>query len=164
MLPVLAPILSQLAGAGMQKVADAVMDKGLDVVEAKLGVKLTPNEDGILDPVKLAEVENAAMKHAEFMAELDQKDRDSARANRLAIVTNKDVPWWEKAVMPFLAVFTVVATFVLVGILCFVEIADAQERIVIFVLGFVTAVAGQVLSFYFGSSQGSRDKTDTMRK
>ena len=36
MLPLLAPILSQLAGAGMQKVADAVMDKGLDVVEAKL--------------------------------------------------------------------------------------------------------------------------------
>ena len=102
MLPLLAPILSQLAGSGMQKVADAVMDKGLDVVEAKLGVKLTPNEDGILDPGKLAEVEAAAMKHAEFMAELDQKDRDSARANRLAIVTNKDVPWWEKAVMPFL--------------------------------------------------------------
>ena len=51
MLPLLAPILSQLAGAGMQKVADAVMDKGLDVVEAKLGVKLTPNEDGVLDSV-----------------------------------------------------------------------------------------------------------------
>jgi hypothetical protein len=140
------------------------MDKGLDVVEAKLGVKLTPNEDGVLDPVKLAEVESAAMKHAEFMAELDQKDRDSARATRFAIVTNKDVPWWEKAVMPFLAVFTVVATFALVGILCFVEIADSQERIVIFVLGFVTAVAGQVLSFYFGSSQGSKDKTEALKK
>lgn len=164
MLPLLAPILSQLAGAGMQKVADAVMDKGLDVVEAKLGVKLTPNEDGVLDPVKLAEVESAAMKHAEFMAELDQKDRENARATRLAIVTNKEVPWWEKAVMPFLAVFTVVATFVLVGILCFVEIADSQERIVIFVLGFVTAVAGQVLSFYFGSSQGSKDKTEALKK
>lgn len=164
MLPLLAPILAQLAGAGMQKVADAVMDKGLDVVEAKLGVKLTPNEDGILDPAKLAEVETAAMKHAEFMAELDQKDRESARAARLAIVTNKHVPWWEKAVMPFLAVFTVVATFALVGILCFVEIADKQERIVIFVLGFVTAVAGQVLSFYFGSSQGSKDKTEALKK
>lgn len=164
MLPLLAPILSQLAGAGMQKVADAVMDKGLDVVEAKLGVKLTPNEDGVLDPAKLAEVETAAMKHAEFMAELDQKDRENARANRLAVVTNKDVPWWEKAVMPFLAVFTVVATFALVGILCFVEIAETQERIVIFVLGFVTAVAGQVLSFYFGSSQGSKDKTEALKK
>ncbi len=164
MLPLLAPILSQLAGAGMQKVADAVMDKGLDVVEAKLGVKLTPNEEGVLDPAKLAEVETAAMKHAEFMAELDQKDRENARANRLAVVTNKDVPWWEKAVMPFLAVFTVVATFALVGILCFVEIAETQERIVIFVLGFVTAVAGQVLSFYFGSSQGSKDKTEALKK
>jgi hypothetical protein len=66
--------------------------------------------------------------------------------------------------MPFLAVFTVVATFTLVGILCFVEIADSQERIVIFVLGFVIAVAGQVLSFYFGSSQGSKDKTEALKK
>jgi hypothetical protein len=164
MLPLLAPILSQLAGAGMQKVADAVMDKGLDAVEEKLGIKLTPNSDGVLDPAKLAEVEQASMKHKEFMAELDHKDRESARAAHFAIVTSKDVPWWEKAVMPFLAVFTVVCTFVLVGILCFINIADAQERIVIFVLGFVTAVAGQVLSFYFGSSQGSKDKTEALTK
>lgn len=164
MLPLLAPILSQLAGAGMQKVADAVMEKGLDAVEEKLGVKLTPNADGVLDPQKLSEVENAAMKHKEFMAELDHKDRQSARDHHLAIVTNKDVPWWEKAVMPFLAVFTVVCTFILVGILCFVNIADAQERIVIFVLGFVTAVAGQVLSFYFGSSQGSKEKSEALLK
>jgi hypothetical protein len=164
MLPLLAPILSQLAGSGMQKVADAVMDKGLDAVEEKLGVKLTPNADGILDPAKLAEVEQAAMKHKEFMAELDHKDRESARAAHFAMVTNKDVPWYEKATMPFLAVFVVVSTFLLVGILCFINIADAQERIVIFVLGFVTAVAGQVLSFYFGSSQGSKDKTEAMRK
>jgi hypothetical protein len=164
MLPLLAPILSQLAGAGMQKVADAVMDKGLDAVEEKLGIKLTPNSDGVLDPAKLAEVEQASMKHKEFMAELDHKDRESARAAHFAIVTSKDVPWWEKAVMPFLAVFTVVCTFVLVGILCFINIADAQERIVIFVLGFVTAVAGQVLSFYFGSSQGSKDKTEALSK
>lgn len=164
MIPLLAPILSQLAGVGMQKVADAVLDKGLDAVEEKLGVKLTPNEDGILDPAKLAEVEAAAMKHAEFMAELDQKDRDSARATRLSLVANKDVPWWEKAVMPFLAIFTVVATFALVGILCFVNIGESQERIVIFVLGFVTAVATQVLSFYFGSSQGSKDKTEALKK
>lgn len=164
MIPLLAPILAQLAGAGMQKVADAVMDKGIDVVEEQLGVKLTPNADGVLDPARLAEVESAAMKHAEFMAELDHKDRESARAARIAVVTNKDVPWYEKAVMPFLAVFTVVCTFILVGILCFVNIADAQERIVIFVLGFVTAVAGQVLSFYFGSSQGSKDKTEALKK
>lgn len=164
MIPLLAPILSQLAGSGLQKVADAVMDKGIDAVEEKLGVKLTPNADGVLDPSRLAEVEAAAMKHKEFMAELDHKDRESARENRLAILTNKDIPWWEKAVMPFLAVFTVVATFVLVGILCFVNIVESQERIVIFVLGFVTAVAGQVLSFYFGSSQGSKEKSEAMRK
>jgi hypothetical protein len=40
----LAPILSQLAGAGLQKVADAVLDKGVEHVEEKLGIKLTPTK------------------------------------------------------------------------------------------------------------------------
>ena len=42
MLPLLAPILTQLAGAGMQKVVDAVLDKGTAAVEEKLGITLTP--------------------------------------------------------------------------------------------------------------------------
>lgn len=162
MIPLLAPILAQLAGAGMQKVADMVMDKGLDVVEDKLGITLTPNADGVLDPAKLQAVQDAAMKHAEFMAEIDAKDRDSARAAHVAIATSKDAHIIEKLTVPILALGTVGLTFLLITILCFVDVSDGQERIVIFILGFVTAAAGQVLSFFFGSSQGSKDKTDAM--
>lgn len=54
MLPLLAPILTQLAGAGLQKVADSVLEQGLDHVEEKLGIKLEPNENGVLDDTKLA--------------------------------------------------------------------------------------------------------------
>jgi hypothetical protein len=33
---------------------------------------------------------------------------------------------------------------------------------VIYALGFLTSAATQVISFYFGSSQGSKDKSDAL--
>ena len=164
MLPLLAPILTQLAGAGLQKVADAVMDKGVDYVEDKLGITLTPDETGQLPPEKLEAVKNEANRHKEFMAELELKDREGARANHLAIATSKDVIPLEKYVVPCLALGTVAIAFILIGILMFVNVEDNQEQIIIFALGFVTSAAGQVLSFYFGSSQGSKEKTEVLKK
>jgi hypothetical protein len=45
----------------------------------------------------------------------------------------------------------------------FVDTPNDQQQLVIFALGFITSAAGQVLSFYFGSSQGSKDKTEDMK-
>lgn len=163
MLPLLAPILTQLASEGLQKVADAVMDKGVDYVEDKLGVTLTPDDSGKLPPATLEAVKNEANRHKEFMAEIELKDREGARANHLAIATSKDVIMLEKYVVPLLALGTVAIAFLLIGILMFVNVEDNQEQIIIFALGFVTSAAGQVLSFYFGSSQGSKDKTEALK-
>lgn len=163
MLPLLAPILTQLAGAGLQKVADAVMDKGVDYVEDKLGITLTPDETGTLPNDKLEAIKAEANRHQEFMAELEFKDRESARASHFAIATSKDVIPLEKYVMPVLALGTVAAAFGLVGLLMFTNVEDSQEQIVIFALGFITGAASQVLSYYFGSSQGSKDKTEQLK-
>jgi hypothetical protein len=48
---------------------------------------------------------------------------------------------------------------VFIGFLMLKDIPADQQQIIIFALGFITSSAGQVLSFYFGSSQGSKDKT-----
>jgi hypothetical protein len=53
--------------------------------------------------------------------------------------------------------------FCLIGVLMFVDTPNDQQQLVIFALGFITSAAGQVLSFYFGSSQGSKDKTEDMK-
>jgi hypothetical protein len=45
----------------------------------------------------------------------------------------------------------------------FVDTPDNQQQLVIFALGFITSAAGQVLSFYFGSSQGSKNKAEEMK-
>jgi hypothetical protein len=162
MLPLLVPILTQLAGAGMQKVVDSVLDKGVAHVEDKLGITLTPDADGKLSDEKISSLKEAAMKHEEFMFEQEVKDRGDARAAHLAMATNANVHWLEKLVLPILALGIVGVAFALVGVLMFINIPDSQENIVIYALGFLTSAATQVISFYFGSSQGSKDKSDAL--
>lgn len=158
MLPLLAPILTQLAGAGLQKVADSVMDKGLDYVEDKLGVDLRPDEDGQLSADKLQSIKVEAMKHEEFMFAKEVEDKQDARKMYMTMANKSNAHWLERLLVPMLALGVVSIAFVLVGAVMFINIPDSQENIVIFALGFVTATAGQVVGFYFGSSQGSKEK------
>jgi hypothetical protein len=92
-------------------------------------------------------------------AKLDAADRDSARQAYAAVATSQYATKYEKAVAPTLALGTVGLAFLFIGFLMWKDIPTDQQQIIIFALGFITSSAGQVLSFYFGSSQGSKDKT-----
>jgi hypothetical protein len=96
-------------------------------------------------------------------AKLDAQDRDSARQAYAQVATSEYATKLEKAVVPVLALGVVGLAFMLIGILMFVDTPNDQQQLVIFALGFITSAAGQVLSFYFGSSQGSKDKTEEMK-
>ena len=92
-------------------------------------------------------------------AKLDAQDRDSARKAYAEVATSENATKLDKAVVPLLALGTVTLAFLFIGILIFIDVASDQQQMIIFALGFITSSAGQVLSFYFGSSQGSKDKT-----
>jgi len=92
-------------------------------------------------------------------AKLEQQDRDSARKAYAEVATSEHATKLDKAVVPILALGTVALAFLFIGILIFIDVASDQQQMIIFALGFITSSAGQVLSFYFGSSQGSKDKT-----
>jgi hypothetical protein len=92
-------------------------------------------------------------------AKLEQMDRDSARKAYAEVATSANATKYEKAVAPTLALGTVGLAFLFIGFLMWKDIPSDQQQIIIFALGFITSSAGQVLSFYFGSSQGSKDKT-----
>ena len=96
-------------------------------------------------------------------AKLDAQDRDSARKAYAQVATSEYATKLEKAVVPILALGVVGLAFMLIGILMFVDTPNDQQQLVIFALGFITSAAGQVLSFYFGSSQGSKDKTEEIK-
>jgi hypothetical protein len=96
-------------------------------------------------------------------AKLDAQDRDSARKAYATVATSENATKLEKLVVPVLALGVVGLAFCLIGVLMFVDTPNDQQQLVIFALGFITSAAGQVLSFYFGSSQGSKDKTEDMK-
>ena len=163
MVPLLAPILTQLAGAGLQKVADSVLDKGLEHVEEKLGIKLEPNENGVLEDSKLAEIQMAAMKHAEFMAELDLKNTQDARGMQEKAMENSD-PVVRRFVYMFATYWSVFATGYII-LITIAEIPEKNIRFVDVVLGFILGtVVATILNFFFGSSQSSKEKTKELMK
>ena len=163
MIPLLAPILSQLAGAGLQKVADAVLDKGVESVEEKLGIKLTPNADGVLDDTKLAEIQMAAMKHEEFMAEIDLKNTQDARDMQEKAMESDD-PVVRRFIYRFAWLWSFFAiTYIIIITVC--NIPEKNIRFVDVVLGFIMGtVVSTILNFFFGSSQSSKDKTKELMK
>jgi ABC-type siderophore export system fused ATPase/permease subunit len=97
-------------------------------------------------------------------AKLEQQDRDSARRAYSEVATSEYATKLDKAVVPILALGTVGLSFFLIGVLIFINVPQDQQQMVIFALGFITGSAGQVLSFYFGSSQGSKDKTKEIQE
>jgi hypothetical protein len=172
----LLPIVQPLLAGGLNLVANAVLAKGKKVVEDKLGVELKPD----MSSEDLAKVQIAAMEHEEELmrlrieedkldlAELEMrlKDVDSARDRETAIATSKDAPLLNKIVTPVLALGVVGLTFLLFAIVMFDDTpVDASRKdILIYVLGVLSAIATQIVSYYFGSSQGSKDKADQLKE
>jgi len=125
----------------------------------KLGI-----DDSTVEGVTAALTGNPemAMKLKELdleYAKLEVQDRDSARQAYAAVATSQYSTHIEKMVVPILALGTVALAFIFIGILMIKDVPTDQQQMVIFALGFITSSAGQVLSFYFGSSQGSKEKT-----
>ena len=169
-------ILTPLLGNGLNLVANAVLAKGKKVVEEKLGVELKPD----MSPEDLAKIQIAQMEHEEELlklrlevdkldlAELEMrlKDTNDARVRETQIVTSDKTPLLNKLITPILALGLLGITFTLFGIVLFQAspIDPSRKDILIYILGVLSAVATQVVSYYFGSSQSSKDKTDALKE
>jgi hypothetical protein len=107
------------------------------------------------DAVKLKELDLKEL-------ELHNADRDSARKREMEIVKS-DAHFITKNITSLLAIGTVAGAMVMTALVFFVDFPDSQENIIIFVLGFLSSAATQVLSYYFGSSAGSKDKDEKIK-
>lgn len=136
-----------------------------------LAVTTLASKFGVADDVAavakaIAGDPDAAAKLAEIdlrQFQAESADRDSARQRESAVAAAGG-SHLAQMVVPILALGTVSLTFVFIGILLFKVIDTAQQQLVIFALGYATAAAQQVLSYYFGSSKSSQDKTTAMQK
>lgn len=93
-------------------------------------------------------------------------DLDSARKREMAVATSENAPYLNKIIVPLLALGVLVATFFLFGLIMFNEglIDSTRKDIIIYVLGVLSAISTQIISYYFGSSKGSADKTTSLDK
>ena len=102
-------------------------------------------------------------KEATKQLEVYQKEMDSARNREIQVATADKAPLLNKIVTPILALSVIALTFVLFYILMFKPVG-AEKDIIIYVLGVLSAVCTQVISYYFGSSQGSAQKQTQIDK
>ena len=119
------------------------------------------------DPNARAEAQAKLMEMAQKgqLAELEShvKEMQSARDREIQIATSDKAPMLNKIVTPVLALGTVGLTFILFGVIIFVDVDAESKDILIYVLGALTSAVTMVLGYYFGSSQGSKDKAAELK-
>ena len=117
----------------------------------------------IPDPAAKAEAQAKLMEMAQKgqLAELEAmtKEMESARNREMQIATSEFAPMLNKIVTPILALGTVGLTFILFGVIIFVDVDAESKDILIYVLGALTSAVTMVLGYYFGSSAGSKEKS-----
>lgn len=158
----MANFFTQLFSSGATNLVDAVgnaIDKNVTSDEERLELQ--------------NELSQAKMKFDTDMASLDAdvrkailSDIDSARVNQAAIQTSEHASWLSKNVSSILALGIVILTFYLFFWIITGKsklLNDPQlQNIVIYILGALTTVSTQVVSYYFGSSMGSKDKQKSL--
>jgi len=164
MMDTLLGILKGVAPVLATAVAGPAGGAAVGWIASKLGI-----DDATVEGVTQALTGNPemALKLKELdleYAKLEAADRDSARKAYAAVATSEYATKLDKLVVPVLALGIVGLAFALIAVLMFVNTPQDQQQLIIFALGFITSAAGQVLSFYFGSSQGSKDKNKEIQE
>jgi len=108
--------------------------------------------------------EEAAILNAEADRELeyyivDQKDRESARKREMELAKSDKADWMMYAT----GIFALVAALAIVVVVLFFDIKSGKE-LFYFVSGATFAWAGSVVTYYFGSSAGSKKKDNDLKK
>jgi len=137
---------------------------GLDSI-LNIGGKLI--DKLIPDPAAAAKAQLELAKLAQD-GELDRlanevKDRSDARNRELQIATSDAAPFLNKVVTPVLALGSVILSFALFAVLIFIDVQPEAKDTLIYILGVLSAAITQILSYYFGSSVGSKDKDEQLK-
>lgn len=110
--------------------------------------------------------ELAKMANDTELAKIYTADLASARDRESVVATSENAPYLNKIIVPVLAISVLIATFALFAFVLFDRgtIDPTRKDILIYVLGVLSAIATQIVSYYFGSSKGSNDKNEAIDK
>jgi hypothetical protein len=157
MAPLIASIVSGLISNNLPKVAQAVVDKGLDYVQEKTGIELKPDMN--VEEVKA--LREAAQKHEEFKIEQANKNTADARAMQVAALQQDDK--FAKRYVLYLATFWSITAVSYIFLITFSSIPETNVRFADTILGFLLGtVVATILNFFLGSSASSKEKTEVL--
>lgn len=157
MLPIIASIVSSLISGGLPLVAKAVVEKGTEYVEEKLGVSLKPE----MTQEELQKISEAAMKHEEFIIEQGYKDVADARDMQKEALKQDDV--WSKRFLPILTLLLVLLASAFIGCVSFIAYPVENAQMINGIIEFVKITFATIIGFWYGSSNGSVKKTDMLK-
>jgi len=156
MLPIVAGIVANLINNGMHKVADEVVEKGVDAVQSKLGMELKP--EGEATPEYNAKLQEEANRHSEFMAQLDEKSTQRAT----------DMYMNDESTRKFsqhYAWFITIVSFIYFFAVSFISIDNHNRDFINIILGFLIGTAvNSLIRFFFGSSNKAQEDVDKKQK
>ena len=166
-------LLANLLQAGLGLISNAVLAKGKEAIEEKLGVKLeetlqTP--EGILKLQQLQHdheeellsnaIENRKLDLAEYQEEV--KDRSNARDMQGAALKQDDV-FSKRFVYIFAILWSVFAMLYMAGI-TFGNIPKESIRFADTITGFLLGtVVATLLAFFYGSTMRNHVKDDSIK-
>ena len=156
MLPIVAGIVANLINNGMHKVADQVIEKGVDAVQEKLGMELKP--EGEATPEYNAKLQEEANRHSEFMAQLDEKSTQRATDMYMADASTREFS-------QHFAWFLTVASFAYFFIVSFAPVDNHNRDFINIILGFLIGTAvNSLIRFFYGSSNKAQEETNKQQK
>ncbi|MBA4368454.1 MAG: hypothetical protein C0403_12555 [Desulfobacterium sp.] len=161
----MANFLSNLFSAGASSLVEAVgtaIDKTFTSDDERKAL-----ENEISKATMQYEIEMANISLKEKQSYLD--DITSARVEQSRVQESEHASWLAKNVQPVLAIGILGLTFFMYWYIVFSDDSvkilandSVMKDIVIYILGALTTVATQVVSYFFGSSSGSADKSKTL--
>ena len=157
MAPLIASIVSGLISNNLPKVAQAVVDKGLDYVQEKTGIELKPD----MNAEEVKALREAAQKHEEF--KIEQANKNTADARAMQVVALQQDDKFSKRYVLYLATFWSITAVSYIFLITFSSIPETNVRFADTILGFLLGtVVATILNFFLGSSASSKEKTEVL--
>lgn len=164
---ILAGLLKALAANGLSMIGNAVLAKGKEVVEEKLGVKIPDDPKG-LDEAKLTELAKAQMEHQEFLVTAAAEERRDHLADTQD-ARERDLKLHQAGYINRRANLMAAGTGLLIVIILLIVVfissmGDFEKSIITLILGRALGYIDQVFNFEFGTTRASKQKDETIEK
>lgn len=150
--------------AFLKEKAPGVIDK-IGELASKSGIPIVSQIGSVVDmmiPNMKEEIQPLIDDYEKNDLPLILADLADARNREVMIATSTSAPLINKIITPILALGVITLTFALFYMVMF-KTWGTEKDVVIYILGVLSAVTTQIIAYYFGSSSGSRDKSETIK-